>query len=660
MAQAETACRRLPHQAARSGPVVVRFDIVGRLRDKWKSRMTRIRVLPDLIVKKIAAGEVIERPAAAVKELLENAVDAGATTISTDIDDGGCSLIRVCDDGCGMTPDDLPLAVTPHATSKLNDEDDLYRIGSLGFRGEALASIGAVSRLNIRSRRHELPDGAEIHVEAEQVKLSSAAGGPAGTTVEVRDLFFNVPARRRFLKNARTEFGHVNTQFLRIAMASPRLALELSHNGRSVHRLPSTDCRLERIGKCYSSELADALIHFERSESGLSIEGYAAPPADARSSSNWQFIFVNGRFVRDRFIQHAIKDSFRGLIDPHRYPVVFLFVTIDPAAVDVNVHPTKTEVRWQNSNVVHSQVLSATREALRSADLTPSLSTARHTAFAAPEDQDRLRREFVEQLRHGDPAAPRVGPDLRNEGGGFGRTGGFDGAAMPPSSERPGPDAWRALLDSSPTEGEAAALSRNRTIADLALQGGRPAIQLHNTYLVCETEDGLIIIDQHALHERVLFEQFKQRIAAGRLESQRLLLPESLRVTAEQTALLETHADLLSRLGVEVAPFGRDEVAIHAVPALIKNIDAASFLRDLIDRLEQHPASPDTDDVFNDVLAMTACKAAVKAGDPLTADEIATLVDQRALVEKSSNCPHGRPTTLRLTVKDLERQFRRT
>ncbi len=621
--------------------------------------MGRIRVLPDILVKRIAAGEVIERPASVVKELMENAVDAGARSIAVTAEQGGTHLIRVTDDGAGMSADQLSLAVTPHATSKLQSEADLYRIQSLGFRGEALASIGAVSRMRLVSRSRDADEGAEIVVEGEQVQTNRAAGCAAGTTVEVRELFFNVPARRKFLRAAGTEFGHVNTQFARIALAHPRIAFELAHNDRVVHQLPLTASRRERIGRFYGRELGEALLECRRDDAELSIEAYAAPPADARSSAGWQLTFLNGRHIRDRSIQHAIKEAYRGLIDPQRYPIVFLFLQIDPNMVDVNVHPTKIEVRWQDSRAVHAQVLSALRETLQAADLTPALRAGRGAA-PPPLDQEQraeLLRSMADEFKQMTPTQPAVaGPQGHSR----------PGSAMPPravtqpDTTRSGIETWRAMYGQAPPAvqpGDTGS-SLDQQASPFASRTG--AFQLHNTYLVCETEDGMVIIDQHALHERIIFERLKERIAGGKLESQRLLLPETMHVTEAQSALLHEHADLLERMGMEVTRFGPDEVAVQSTPALLKDNAVVDFLRDLLDKLEHRVDEPGSDEIIYDLLSMMACKAAVKAGDPLTRQEIDDLVRQKDLVEKSSNCPHGRPTTLRMTVKDLERQFKRT
>ncbi len=628
--------------------------------------MKRIQVLPDILVKKIAAGEVIERPASVVKELMENAVDAGATRINVAIEDGGRSLIKVTDDGCGMTPDELPLAVTPHATSKISAEPDLYHIASLGFRGEALASIGAVSRLRIVSRTHESDEGGEVIVEGQQLRTSRAAGCPPGCQIEVRDLFFNVPARRKFLRQPATELGHITTQFSRLAMAHPKIAFELTNRNRTTHQLAAGSSRRERIAQLYGRELGDSLIEFHRDEAPVAIEGYAARPADSRSNTNWQFVFVNGRFIRDRYLHHAIREAYRGLIEPNRAAVVFLFLSIDPTEVDVNVHPTKIEVRWQDSNVVHSQVLSALREALRSADLTPALDTSRGwrgqpATPPDPQEQERLRREFAEEMRRtAPPSAPAAGSPITGDRP-------YRGGETQPRSATPsqGLEVWRAMFE-QPQSGQHESFAapppdaQEPTPTDIPAGPIRSAIQLHNTYLVCETDDGLVIIDQHALHERVLYNQLKDRITRGKLQSQRLLLPETLHVTPEQLALIDSHAELLDQLGLEFTPFSKDSVAIQSFPDLLKDTDVVGFVRDLLDKIAQNEDHANAEGLIHEALDMMACKAAVKAGDPLTREEIDALISRRDLIEKSSNCPHGRPTALRLTVRDLERQFKRT
>lgn len=640
----------------------------------------RIRVLPDLLVNKIAAGEVVERPASVVKELVENSIDGGATRIAVTIEDGGRQLIRVTDDGSGMSQEELRLSVQAHATSKITVEDDLYSIRTMGFRGEALASIAAVSKLRIASRLAGAIEGHEVRVVGDRFETAQAVGNPEGTTVEVRDLFFNVPARRKFLRTPSTEVGHINEQFARAALAYPEIGFELTVNRRVAQNLPQSQTRLERISKFYGPELAAALMTIAREERGVRLEAYTAPPVQSRATAQWQYVYVNGRYVRDRFIQHAIKEAYRGLMEPNRYGVVFLFITLDPRDVDVNVHPTKIEVRWADSNLVHSQVLSALRETFQRCDLTPRLRTERTPPPLSEAEQDRVRRELAEVLKATTPIDPSRGAFPTASQAPVCH-GSVSRASAPPSGiDLPDHErVWRSLYaqpeqtseshDTPPASLTAfRGISTDGALSEPPAQAGGPtagplrsrAVQMHNLYLVAETDEGIVIVDQHALHERVMYEQLRARIAIGSLESQRLLLPETLRVTPDQAALIEAHSNLFERLGIEITPFGRDAVAVHAFPALLKDTDVPSFLRDLLDRLAQQPAGSTTEVVIHKVLDMMACKAAVKAGDALTEAEIEALMRQRHLIEKPGSCPHGRPTMLRLTKADLNRQFKRT
>lgn len=624
------------------------------------STKSRIQVLPPLLVNKIAAGEVVERPASVVKELLDNAIDAGANRISLTIEDGGKKLIRVTDDGCGLSAEELRLAVTPHATSKIFAEEDLYSIASMGFRGEALASISSVSKLRIVSRTPDEEQGHEFRIAGDEVDALRAAGCAVGTTVEIRDLFFNVPARRKFLRARSTEMGHINEQLTRAALAWPQISFELSNNGRVSHNLPACENRLDRIAKFFSPELASALFEVRREERGLSIEAYVAPPSESRATASWQYTFVNARYVRDRFVQHAIKEAHRGLLEHNRHGIVFMFLTVDPQDVDVNVHPTKIEVRWSDSGLIHSQVLSALRETFQKAELSPVLQTHRMERSVTPEQQNAMRAELAAVLKSASPHASTSGgygqvddrASLANAGGRFLARDGTQEAV---------PESWRALYTPPEPNADYETVEQSPTtpVPPAAANPSSRVVQMHNLYLVAETEDGIVIVDQHALHERVMYEQLKRRLIDGPLESQRLLLPETITVTGPQMALLHEHDELLRKLGIEAIPFGRDAVAVQSFPVLLKNVDVVSFMRDLLDYLCEHP-SAEAEAIIHSVVDMMACKAAVKGGDSLTQQEIDALMNQRDLIDKASNCPHGRPTTLRLTKQELNRQFKRT
>lgn len=622
--------------------------------------MSRIQILPDLLVNKIAAGEVIERPASIVKELVENALDAGSSNIIVTIEDGGKRLIRVVDDGIGMSAEDLRLAVTPHATSKITCEEDLFKIATLGFRGEALASIGAVSRLRITSRPRDEIEGNEIVISAKHLETAQAAGCRTGTSVEVRDLFFNVPARRKFMRATATEVGHINEQVARMALGHRSVGFELTNNQRTTHRLAADSSIRERIGALYGADLADELIPIERDERGLRIEGYVAPPARSRSTASWQYVFLNGRYIRDRSVQHAIREAYRGLMEHQRFPVAFLFLTMDPELVDVNVHPCKLEVRWQNSQLVHSQVLSALRDKFLTSNLAPTLRAGENAPSSRfefdPQKAADVRREAADYYKGLVPSPMGSPIQATYEGRDFGPTIGTR-PGMRPSDIRS--DVWDSMHGGGQPDQPETRLPADDMPTELPQIKGYRALQVHNSYLVAETSDGLVIIDQHALHERIMYERLKAQFTEGPLESQRLLMPETLTASATDMALLQEHEELLAKLGVEANAFGEDQIAVHSFPSLLKDIDAAAFMRDLLDRLGDQHAQTSTEEVIHEVLDMMSCKAAVKAGDALTTEEIAALIEQKGEIEKSSNCPHGRPTTLSLSVDELEKQFKR-
>lgn len=646
--------------------------------------MPEIRKLDPSLVNKIAAGEVIERPASVVKELLENALDAGATRIDVALEEGGGQLIRVADNGCGIAAADLPLAVAPHATSKLYSADDLFNIRTLGFRGEALASIASVSHLRMTSRTVGAIEGHEIMCTDGQTEGPRPCAAPVGTSVEVRQLFFNVPARRKFLRQAPTELTNAVEQLARLALAHPQVAFTLSHNDRASRNLPATADRRTRIADFYGAELAECLIAIDRNERGLRIEALIAPPAQSRASTKWQYLFLNGRFISDRRIGFAIREAFRGLVEHDRYPVVFIFLTIDPLAYDVNVHPTKIEVRWRDAALVQSQVLGILRETLLSRDLTPGLSLERSSSGAASfseEDlghQERTRAALADYLKSIDPTQARLA---------------FQPPRFPPETVRPSisetlTTRYPSIEESraKPTRAGEATRAEAPFAASEHLPNGKPipaqagiseplpetptstiavatgpasVIQVHNTYLVAQTQDGIIIVDQHALHERILYERFRERILAGPLESQRLLISPTIEASAGMVHAAEHHRELLLRLGIELSVFGPTTLAVQGFPSLLKTVEPGEFVADLLEKLAEQSEPPSDETLLHQALDMMACKAAVKAGDPLTAEEMQALLMQRHLTDRSSNCPHGRPTTLQLSTRDLERQFKR-
>jgi DNA mismatch repair protein MutL len=617
--------------------------------------MGRIVQLDRNMVNLIAAGEVIERPASVVKELVENSIDAGATRIAVTVEDGGRRLISIVDDGAGMDAEDLTNAFESHATSKIKAIEDLHRISTLGFRGEALASIASVARVRTVSRTRQSDQAHCIEIDCGDKGPVSPCSGDFGTTIQVRDLFYKTPARRKFLRTANTEIGHISEQFARIALPQMHLDLTLTHNGRELYRLPRTGSLPERVGQLFPMLIGqpDDLIETHSDEKGIRIRALLGRPSVSRTSNQFQYTFLNGRYIRDKFISHAIKEAYRGMLEANRFPVVFLFLEMPYDDYDVNVHPTKIEVRFYNANLVHSQVLGVLREQLLGTDLSlpAQLPAAPRPGVSDESAGQQARRQqiadaMVEFFKKHRPTQQQQF-DLRPQG----------------AVERPGPDRGRVtgilpalrgqdVLDMSPAD-------RPRPAAAPALPDTR-YIQIHDSYIVEQTQDGFVIIDQHALHERMLYETLQRRLQRESLESQRLLLPESLEVTDAQAGAIEAHADLLVQLGIELTPFGPRTYAVQTFPTLLASLSPVEFVQDLVDLLAERGSAVAKQDLLNDILSMAACKGAIKAGQRLTDSEIEELLADRTRFESTSRCPHGRPTTIRFSISELEKQFKRT
>ncbi|HXG08948.1 MAG TPA: DNA mismatch repair endonuclease MutL [Gemmataceae bacterium] len=596
--------------------------------------MPRIHQLPPSVVTKIAAGEVIERPGSVVKELLENSVDAGSSRIDVAVEQGGIELIRVVDNGCGIEPDDLPLAFASHATSKLTNADDLFCIRTLGFRGEALASIGGVAQVRLQSRTPGRSCGAEITCHGGQLSPVRTWNGAVGTRVEVRHLFYNTPVRRKFLRTAATEMGHIAEAITRLALAQPTLHLTLRHNDRLVYEVPASASLLDRIGLFFGGEVRDRLYRIDAQQGPITLHGYIADPSCERGNAKMQYLFVNGRWVRDRSLGHALQEAYRGLLMTGRYAVAFLFLELPPDQVDVNVHPTKAEVRFRDGQGLYHLVLATIRERLRAANLTVRLQPP--TSSASPAQPPPTTAEpWLPPV----PSLPAASPS----------PAGNDSVPVePPSAPAPGQPAFPAPAATAPLED-----------GDLPPAGSFKAIQLYDTYLVVETAEGMLVIDQHALHERILFEQLKRRIREGSLEVQHLLIPEPVDLTAEQAARTLEHREALAELGLGVEDFGGGTVLLTSYPALLSRHAPRAILRAVVDHLVSQERVPSREQLFNDLLSLMACHGAVRAGDRLTPEEIAALVAQRSLADDTHHCPHGRPTALLFSRQELERQFRR-
>jgi DNA mismatch repair protein MutL len=634
--------------------------------------MPHIQQLSQSVVNKIAAGEVIERPASVLKELLENSVDAGATRIDVTLEKGGSEVIRVADNGCGIAAEQLPLAVAAHATSKITSADDLFSVATLGFRGEALASIAEVSRLAIRSRAQDADSGAELEVVGGVSGEVAPIGCPVGTTIEVRNLFFNTPVRHKFMRSPQTEMGHSIEAVTRLALAHPHVHFTLSHNGRTVHDLPPVANLRDRITAFFGDELASDLIEVRSTNEGVSLSGFVANPMHSRATGRMQYLFLNGRAIRDRALQHALSEAYRGLLLTGRQPICFLRLEMPADLVDVNVHPTKQEVRFQDSGRLYSLLLGTLRTKFLTTDLqargaTPNAAVPGYDdADSAASGASELVNWAKEQLGRQTTAAPVETSPMQ------GRAATSDFIPFrdqaPLQLHRLDQPAVRPFdIGKSTGESDDVAALDRRTVGSRldeahtmrSAEGPQNALQVHNRYLVVETVTGIEVIDQHALHERILYEQIREKVLAGALESQKLLVPEPVDLTATEAAAALEHTELLGQLGVDVQPFGGETVLVSSYPAMLANLSPAEVLRELVEKLLAGGRQPEARDLLDELLHMIACKAAVKFGDRLTPEEVEALLAQRHLAQDQHHCPHGRPTALTFTREDLDRQFKR-
>jgi len=640
--------------------------------------MGQIIVLDQNMVNMIAAGEVIERPASVVKELMENSIDAGATKITVSIEDGGRKLISVADDGCGMDGEDLARAFESHTTSKIKTSADLHGISTLGFRGEALASIASVAQVRAVSRTKDSTEANCIEIDCGTKSSVSPCSADSGTTIQVRDLFYKLPARRKFLKTANTEISHTIEQFTRAALGcystsepilnglqerdrpslktpsvvSRNLDLTLIHNGRELYRLSGKQGLRQGIAELFPMlpiGACEDFIEAESNERGLRILALLGKPSTSRTSNKFQYIFLNGRFIRDKFISHAIKEAYRGFLEPDRFPVVFLFIGMPYEDYDVNVHPTKIEVRFYNANLVYSQVLACLREKLLSTNLEthaklPAAANlpAKDSTSAVSHRDQRITDAIAEFLKRHRPAqTQQAGPALEER---------F------PVVHTGARSVGTSLPD---FRGQAAESGAGYPVSKTGA-GQEKFLQIHDSFIVTQTDDGFVIIDQHALHERIIYEHLCKRISAGKLESQKLLVPESFVLTAGQADVIGDNAELFEKLGIELVSFGPRTMAIQAFPALLANVTPIDFVQDLIDLLDRKDTGFDAERLLEEVLNMAACKAAVKAGQRLSDSEIEQLLADKEHIGSASRCPHGRPTTIKFSISDLERQFKRT
>lgn len=670
----------------------------------------KIRPLPENLVNKIAAGECIERPANVVKELIENSIDAGADRIEVYLEDGGKRLVKVVDNGFGIIPEDLSLAILPHTTSKIYGEDDLYNVRTMGFRGEALASIASVSFIRLASVAEGYSEGAVLEAEEGRIKAIKPYMGKKGTSIEVHNLFYNTPARKKFLKSTMVEFSHCQQMFMRMALPYYNISFVLFHNGRKIADFAGVENYRDRIADVFGSDLADELIQIFVQTERIVLTGYISPPHFSKSSSKWQHIFINKRAVRDKFISNAIRLAYRGVLGQDRFPVVFLFYDIDPAFVDVNVHPTKSEVRFLDSGYVYSLSFNSIRERLRDLQDTFAIGIVDHKR--AEGASKKLTEEASEEKASGEDRGDRnvedIGQDIpyvrqgrekekkRDEGPSIDldkllklRPSGYRSSirfidrreGIGDKSRNDEDDYFSTSRKYSVDDKVSFTETGSSVVSDsltLPLQDKKSSheeaedtrslpkvMQVHNTYIVAEVDDGIVIIDQHALHERIIYHQLKERLAReGTVGRQRLLIPQIVELpTSEDIEMLEQLKDILFMAGFDIELFGPMSIAIHTVPASFPSIDAAGVIEDLLERCGSESLSisdADRDIIFERLLRSIACKAAVKAGDLLRLEEIQAILEAQKRTEFSSTCPHGRPTTIKLSIAELERHFKRT
>jgi DNA mismatch repair protein MutL len=606
-----------------------------------------IRRLPETLVNRIAAGEVVERPAAAVKELVENAIDAGAGRIDVVVRDGGRTLISVTDDGVGMPPDELALAVERHATSKLPGED-LLDIHTLGFRGEALPSIGAVSRLSITSRARGADAAWSITVEGGVKHPIQPAAHPPGTRVEVRDLFYATPARLKFLKQARTEFEHIQDAVQRLAMAHPRIAFSLGDSGRSGLRLGASqgdllDARLARLGGLMGREFAENSVPVEAVREGVRLSGHIGLPTLNRPTARDQYLFVNGRPVRDKLLVGAVRGAYADFLARDRHPMLALFLEIDPREVDVNVHPAKAEVRFRDAQLVRGLIVGALRHALGQAGHRASNTVAAATLDAfAPR---RVPAPMARPAWGSFPASTSVPRGLAETAAAF---------------QAPLPDRRTLIDDLAPPA------ARTEAGEDLPAENagrhplGAARAQLHNTYVVAQTADGIVIVDQHAAHERLVYERMKQAFVEGGVKRQGLLIPEVVELDESAAGRLVARADELAELGLVLEGFGPGCVVVREVPALLgPKANVRDLVRDLADELAELDQALSLRERLDAVCSSMACHGSVRAGRPMNIDEMNALLRQMEATPHSGQCNHGRPTYVELKLSDIERLFGR-
>ncbi|WP_283743856.1 DNA mismatch repair endonuclease MutL [Sideroxydans sp. CL21] len=598
--------------------------------------MSSIQLLPDLLINQIAAGEVIERPASALKELLENSLDAGATDIAVQLESGGIKLLRVRDNGGGIAPEQLPLALMRHATSKIASLDDLQRVASMGFRGEALASMAAVAQVTLTSRNADAAHAWKIEAADGTQSAAAPAAHAHGTSVEIRELYFNTPARRKFLKSESTEFAWCEETFKRIALSRPDVAFTLQHNDRMVWQLPAQNMQ-QRITAILGSEFGQHAVNVERQIGALHLYGIAALPAYSRSTRDEQYFFVNGRFVRDKVLMHAVRQAYQDILHHQRHPAFVLFIEVPPEQVDVNVHPAKSEVRFRESQGIHQFVFHALQDALSA---TMQESAPAPAIIAAPENKP--GNSFVPMQQQRIPfgvaqqqASYRLWESLTEKGD----EGREKGNTAP---------AFDATLPSSPFP-----------LPAVEHPLGFALGQLSGIYILAQNQQGLIVVDMHAAHERIVYEKLKVAFDRQQMPTQPLLIPVTFSADTLDIATAEEEQEALHQLGFELAPISTNTLAVRAMPAMLKQARAEAAAREVLHELREFGASRALTERRNELLATLACHSAVRANQQLSLPEMNAILREMEQTERADQCNHGRPTWFQVTLAELDAMFMR-
>ncbi|WP_250450413.1 DNA mismatch repair endonuclease MutL [Caballeronia sp. ATUFL_M2_KS44] len=621
-------------------------------------RSRAIAPLPDQLISQIAAGEVVERPASVVKELLENALDAGARTLRITLDEGGVKRIVIADDGCGIPPNELPLALMRHATSKIRSLADLEAVATLGFRGEAIASIASVAEMFITSRTESCPHATRIDAQTGAI---TPAAGTVGTTMEVRELYFSTPARRKFLKSEQTELGHCLDVIRRMALARPDVAISVMHNGKAIEHWNASDPQT-RVAKILGEVFETSHLPLDERAGPLAVYGCAGLPTASRGRADQQYFFVNGRFVRDKLLTHAVRAAYEDVLHGNRYPAYVLFLDLPPESVDVNVHPSKIEVRFRDSRSIHQYVFHAVQRALaRHAGASPETTSGGHAAqltptgessfsakpFASAPDALQLKSEngttWMRQSRMTQGTLPVAQP-LALYDALFGRKDASAATATTPASE-----AWAS--DVAPVYA-ATPVSDDQPL-------GFAVGQIHGIYVLAQNARGLVIVDMHAAHERILYEQFKHALTDREIAVQPLLIPVSMTADAVEIGIVDEERETLDALGFDLAVLSPTSIAIRAVPALLKDADLQALARAVLADLHAYGGSRVLTERQHELLGTLACHHAVRANRRLTLDEMNALLRQMEATERADQCNHGRPTWYQLTLADLDRLFMR-